>query len=66
MPQAALVWGQKRSDMFWSITKAYTTRVGTGPFPTEQLNEDGETLDGVATNLEQQLDENAGADGSML
>lgn len=26
------------------ITKAYTTRVGAGPFPTEQLNEDGETL----------------------
>jgi adenylosuccinate synthase len=26
------------------ITKAYTTRVGSGPFPTEQLNEIGETL----------------------
>ena len=26
------------------ITKAYTTRVGAGPFPTEQLNEIGETL----------------------
>ena len=26
------------------ITKAYTTRVGAGPFPTEQLNEAGETL----------------------
>ncbi len=26
------------------ITKAYTTRVGAGPFPTEQINEIGETL----------------------
>jgi adenylosuccinate synthase len=26
------------------ITKAYTTRVGQGPFPTEQLNEIGKTL----------------------
>ena len=26
------------------ITKAYTTRVGEGPFPTEQLNEIGERL----------------------
>ena len=26
------------------ITKAYTTRVGTGPFPTEQENDIGETL----------------------
>lgn len=26
------------------ITKAYTTRVGTGPFPTEQENEIGEAL----------------------
>ena len=26
------------------ITKAYTTRVGSGPFPTEQNNEIGQTL----------------------
>lgn len=26
------------------VAKAYTTRVGNGPFPTEQLNEVGETL----------------------
>ena len=26
------------------ITKAYTTRVGSGPFPTEQINEDGQRL----------------------
>ena len=26
------------------ITKAYTTRVGSGPFPTEEFGDDGETL----------------------
>jgi adenylosuccinate synthase len=30
-----------------AITKAYTTRVGSGPFPTEQLNEVGERLQTV-------------------
>ncbi|KAK9471391.1 Adenylosuccinate synthetase [Dipodascopsis tothii] len=29
------------------VVKAYTTRVGAGPFPTEQLNEVGETLQNV-------------------
>ncbi|KAF3004954.1 hypothetical protein E8E13_007713 [Curvularia kusanoi] len=29
------------------VVKAYTTRVGSGPFPTEQLNEVGETLQKV-------------------
>ena len=28
----------------YGVVKAYTTRVGEGPFPTEQLNEDGEKL----------------------
>ncbi|SGZ53388.1 CIC11C00000003310 [Sungouiella intermedia] len=28
----------------YGVVKAYTTRVGEGPFPTEQLNADGETL----------------------
>ncbi|MDD3021126.1 MAG: adenylosuccinate synthase [Alphaproteobacteria bacterium] len=36
--------GPKAVGYVLGITKAYTTRVGTGPFPTEQLNEDGETL----------------------
>ncbi|MBV6657475.1 MAG: adenylosuccinate synthase [Devosiaceae bacterium] len=31
-------------DYVLGITKAYTTRVGEGPFPTEQLNEVGEFL----------------------
>ena len=28
----------------FGIVKAYCTRVGSGPFPTEQLNETGESL----------------------
>jgi adenylosuccinate synthase len=28
----------------YGVVKAYTTRVGEGPFPTEQLNDDGERL----------------------
>ncbi|ODQ79125.1 hypothetical protein BABINDRAFT_37920 [Babjeviella inositovora NRRL Y-12698] len=28
----------------YGVVKAYTTRVGEGPFPTEQLNQDGEKL----------------------
>lgn len=36
--------GPKAIGYVLGITKAYTTRVGTGPFPTEQLNEVGETL----------------------
>jgi len=34
----------KMIDYVLGITKAYTTRVGSGPFPSEQLNENGETL----------------------
>ncbi len=31
-------------DSITGVAKAYTTRVGNGPFPTEQINETGETL----------------------
>ncbi|MBR2425625.1 MAG: adenylosuccinate synthetase, partial [Lentisphaeria bacterium] len=31
-------------DEVWGVIKAYTTRVGEGPFPTEQDNETGEFL----------------------
>ncbi len=31
-------------DSVYGIVKAYTTRVGYGPFPTELLNDDGELL----------------------
>ncbi|MDY0029973.1 MAG: adenylosuccinate synthase [Pseudobdellovibrionaceae bacterium] len=36
--------GPKAVGYVLGITKAYTTRVGTGPFPTEQINDIGETL----------------------
>jgi adenylosuccinate synthase len=36
--------GPKSIGYVLGITKAYTTRVGTGPFPTEQENETGEML----------------------
>jgi len=36
--------GSKMIDYVLGITKAYTTRVGTGPFPTEQENDVGEML----------------------
>lgn len=36
--------GPKSVGYVLGITKAYTTRVGTGPFPTEQENDVGETL----------------------
>jgi len=36
--------GPKRIDRVVGIVKAYTTRVGEGPFPTELLDEEGERL----------------------
>ncbi len=44
--QAATGTGQGMNaiDYVLGITKAYTTRVGSGPFPTEQLNEIGQFL----------------------
>jgi len=44
--QAAVGSGQgpKIADYILGITKAYTTRVGSGPFPTEQENEIGQLL----------------------
>ena len=38
--------------MFLGITKAYTTRVGEGPFPTELTDEIGEELGKVVKSLE--------------
>ena len=35
------------------ITKAYTTKVGSGPFPTELMDEIGEHLGEKVKNLEQ-------------
>ena len=36
--------GPRRITRIIGILKAYTTRVGSGPFPTELLDEDGEKL----------------------
>ncbi|HST38488.1 MAG TPA: adenylosuccinate synthase [Conexibacter sp.] len=36
--------GPKDIDEVWGIAKAYSTRVGSGPFPTELHNEIGEDL----------------------
>jgi adenylosuccinate synthase len=36
--------GPKAINYVLGITKAYTTRVGTGPFPTELMNEVGEEI----------------------
>src|SRR3954449_7018701 len=36
--------GPKDIDEVWGVAKAYTTRVGAGPFPTELDNDTGELL----------------------
>jgi adenylosuccinate synthase len=36
--------GPMRIDRIIGVIKAFTTRVGSGPFPTELLDEDGDTL----------------------
>src|SRR5712671_3729993 len=36
--------GPKAIDEIWGISKAYTTRVGAGPFPSELNDEMGETI----------------------
>lgn len=43
--------GIARFDYILAIAKAYTTRVGSGPFPTEQLNEIGEHIGKVGQEV---------------
>ncbi len=43
--------GPTRIDRVLGILKAYTTRVGEGPFPTELLDDDGETLRRVGAEV---------------
>ncbi len=43
--------GPRDIDRIVGITKAYTTRVGAGPFPTELLDEDGATLGRVGNEF---------------
>ncbi|CDO94095.1 unnamed protein product [Kluyveromyces dobzhanskii CBS 2104] len=38
-------------DQVFGVVKAYTTRVGEGPFPTEQLNEDGRILQDIGAEF---------------
>ncbi|CCH61974.1 hypothetical protein TBLA_0G00240 [Henningerozyma blattae CBS 6284] len=38
-------------DQTFGVVKAYTTRVGEGPFPTEQLNADGEKLQTIGAEV---------------
>ncbi|KAK6459431.1 Adenylosuccinate synthetase (IMP--aspartate ligase) [Scheffersomyces xylosifermentans] len=41
----------KTINNIYGVVKAYTTRVGEGPFPTEQLNKAGETLQEVGAEF---------------
>jgi len=43
--------GPTRIDRVIGVVKAYTTRVGAGPFPTELLDEDGVKLRDVGTEF---------------
>ena len=43
--------GPDKIGYILGITKAYTTRVGSGPFPTELKNEIGESLGKEEKNL---------------
>lgn len=38
-------------DEVFGVVKAYTTRVGEGPFPTEQLNAEGEKLQTIGAEV---------------
>ncbi|QLG72341.1 hypothetical protein HG535_0D00480 [Zygotorulaspora mrakii] len=38
-------------DKVYGVVKAYTTRVGEGPFPTEQLNANGEKLQNIGAEF---------------
>lgn len=41
----------KRIGIIYGVTKAYCTRVGNGPFPTELNDEDGETLRAIGNEF---------------
>lgn len=40
-----------KMDEFWGVVKAYTTRVGEGPFPTELFDETGEKIGRVGAEF---------------
>ncbi|ODV63229.1 adenylosuccinate synthase [Ascoidea rubescens DSM 1968] len=41
----------KAINNIYGVVKAYTTRVGEGPFPTEQLNDDGNKLQSIGAEF---------------
>jgi adenylosuccinate synthase len=43
--------GPTRIDRVIGVIKAYTTRVGSGPFPTELFDEDGEKLQRIGGEI---------------
>ena len=57
--------GPDKIGYILGITKAYTTRVGSGPFPTELKNKIGESLVKEEKNLEQLPLEKEDVDGLM-
>ena len=57
--------GPKTINYVLGITKAYTTRVGEGPFPTELKDKIGEEIGIKEKNLEQLQAEKEDVDGLM-
>ena len=45
--------GAKEIDKVMGVFKAFTTRVGEGPFPTEIFGENAEKIREIAENSEQ-------------
>ena len=56
--------GPKDIDEVWGIAKAYSTRVGSGPFPSELDDELGERMREAATSSARRPAARAGAAGS--
>ena len=57
--------GPDKINYILGITKAYTTRVGSGPFPTELKNKIGESLGKKEKNLALLLPEKEDVVGLM-
>ncbi|VDM72729.1 unnamed protein product, partial [Strongylus vulgaris] len=45
------VWDLTFCSAVYGVVKAYQTRVGTGPFPTELKNEDGDRLQSIGQEI---------------
>ena len=58
--------GPNKINYILGITKAYTTRVGSGPFPTELKDEIGKVLDDVEKSSELLQLEKEDVDGLMV